>query len=373
MSGISSHMTCCVDEKTEFFNGMRWKPIKDYIPGEKILQWHTDGTADMASPLVYMKKKNDEPFYHYVANSLDICTAGSGKIAYFKNGFARSEDASAVFDAWQRNKTGFKGKIPLTFRLNGTVNDITPERLRVAAMVNADASYCPSYLTLDGSKAGARVAAEDHPMDIYEIKVYKQRKKERAVKLLKDAGIDFYQCETNSGHGGIGLKLKFHFDTYNFKHFPQKWIFLDEHLKTVLLDEILHWDGSVRTKEHTVTGQFLTSYRWCSSKKDDADIIQMIATSCGRYAHFVEDVRNDDRSKQTNYTISFRDKQFSTLTKKGDSTTGELFMEYPEMKYGFMAQSGYVVLRRNNHIYITGDGINLEPERDNCSTLVVNS
>lgn len=52
-----------VDGETEFFNGTIWKPISEYQKGEKVLQYHKGGKADLVEPLEFFHEKTDEPFY----------------------------------------------------------------------------------------------------------------------------------------------------------------------------------------------------------------------------------------------------------------------------------------------------------------------
>ena len=40
-----------VDGETEFFNGTIWKPISEYQKGEKVLQYHKGGKANLVEPL----------------------------------------------------------------------------------------------------------------------------------------------------------------------------------------------------------------------------------------------------------------------------------------------------------------------------------
>ena len=72
----------CVDEETEYFNGKEWKKIKDYQNGESVLTWYSDGHAEVELPKRYINKPADEPFFHYVSNTLDMCLSGSHNIVY---------------------------------------------------------------------------------------------------------------------------------------------------------------------------------------------------------------------------------------------------------------------------------------------------
>lgn len=53
---ILSGSTGCVDCDTEFFDGHGWKKISEWKPGDKVLQWSKDGTAELVTPIAYIKK-----------------------------------------------------------------------------------------------------------------------------------------------------------------------------------------------------------------------------------------------------------------------------------------------------------------------------
>lgn len=53
----------CVSGDTEFFDGEVWKPISEYVNGDKVLQYNEDGTATLVEPLRYIHYQSDDPFY----------------------------------------------------------------------------------------------------------------------------------------------------------------------------------------------------------------------------------------------------------------------------------------------------------------------
>ena len=54
----------CVDCDTEFFTGTKWKRIADYQPGDQVLQYNEDGTANLVEPLRYIKQPAQK-LYHF--------------------------------------------------------------------------------------------------------------------------------------------------------------------------------------------------------------------------------------------------------------------------------------------------------------------
>ena len=39
-----------VDKETEFFNGKQWKSVSDFEPGDKVLQFNENGSAELVDP-----------------------------------------------------------------------------------------------------------------------------------------------------------------------------------------------------------------------------------------------------------------------------------------------------------------------------------
>ena len=347
----------CVDEDTEYFNGEKWKKIKDYKNGENILAWYPDGHAAIELPKRYINKPADEPFFHYVSNTLDMCLSGSHNIVYeveynVKKHPLRKKPCYKVFEKWNKVSNGFRGRIPLTFSLEEKVK-ISEDILRVAIMINADGSYRPKRVTIDGSCKNP-----NNPLhlkhDIYEVRVYKERKIERCRKLLNTANIDFIEEQTPARNEGLqGVLFRFRFP-FNAKYFPKEWIYLSKHLKEVFLQELMYWDGSI--SKHVISSEeMVLTRRYSSSKKDDIDIVQMIAHSCGMSTR----IREDKRGKNINYQLSLRSNCYTKMTKENKNLrvmhTGKFTQEAKERKYCFETNSGYLVLRRNNKIFITGN------------------
>lgn len=347
----------CVDEDTEYFNGKEWKKIKDYKKGESVLTWYPDGHAEVELPKRYINKLADEPFFHYVSNTLDMCLSGSHNIVYevahkVKGNPLRKTPCHKVFEKWNKDSNGFRGKIPLTFSLKENI-EIDENMLRVAVMINADGSYRPKLVTIDGSCKNP-----NNPLnlkhDIYEVRIYKERKIERCRKLLNAANIDFVEDFLPAKNRNLsGVLFRFRFPM-NVKHFPKEWIYLSKSLKEVFLDEIMYWDGSI-SERMLPSGCYATHRRYSSSKKEDVDVVQMIAHSCGMSTR----IREDKRGKNINYQLSLRSNCYSKMTKENNNPrvmhTGTFTQETKERKYCFETNSGYLILRRNNKIFITGN------------------
>ena len=61
----------CVDSDTEFFNGVEWKKISEYIEGDKVLQYNKNGIAELVYPI---------KFHKYPCKDLTLMTNQTGSI-----------------------------------------------------------------------------------------------------------------------------------------------------------------------------------------------------------------------------------------------------------------------------------------------------
>ena len=102
---------CCVDDETEFFNGKGWKSLKDYVKGDKVLQYTESGRGELVSPIEYIHYKSDDPFYLYNGKDLNTCLTGNHDVVY------RMPDDSIrkvkMIDVVNGDK---EGKVPTTFK-----------------------------------------------------------------------------------------------------------------------------------------------------------------------------------------------------------------------------------------------------------------
>lgn len=77
---------CCVDDETEFFNGKGWKSLKDYVEGDRVLQYNEDGTANLVNPIEYIHYQSNSPFYEYNSDDISSCQTGNHDVVYLNDG-----------------------------------------------------------------------------------------------------------------------------------------------------------------------------------------------------------------------------------------------------------------------------------------------
>ena len=121
---------CCVSGDTEYFNGYEWKPISEYVYGDKVLQYNKDGTAELVLPLEYISYASNDPFYEYQSTGhLRTCQTGNHDVVYKTTG----GDVCKIKQ--ERILKGFNGLIPITVKYKG--KDITPPEEEISFVATA--------------------------------------------------------------------------------------------------------------------------------------------------------------------------------------------------------------------------------------------
>lgn len=332
---------CCVDDETEFFNGVEWKSLKDYKEGDMVLQYNEDGTAELVTPIEYIHYESDAPFYEYIGKTFNSCLTGNHDVVYRKRINDTSELSSECFKIKQEEivNKDFRGMIPLTCKIDG---DVTVEEnlLRLLIAVQADG-------TIDDFKTG-RVRAC----------FTKEGKISRYKELLTNCGIE-YRCSPALNIGGKDGEYIYFNDSRvtdvfknEKKEFPLEWYNLSLESKKVFIDEIVMWDGSVSYNVQTNRGSKKRTRSYCTTSKRNADLVYYLANTDGSFG---ASMRVDDRVKDNYsicYYINFREKS-GYSAYRGHVNTYNIVNK--KDKYCFVVPSHMLVLRRRNQMFITGN------------------
>lgn len=307
---------CCVDCDTEYFNGVEWKKISEYRSEDKVLSF--DGqNGVLLTPIKYHKICSDEELYYYHSFNLNMMVTKNHRMVYKhrRSNKLMIDSADNVFKSYKTDSNGFRGKIPTTFKYDGEI-ELDEWYLRLAVACNAD----------------GRTRTKNKKT--YQCRFKKERKIQRMKYLLERSGIQYSYREYN-GYADFIFE-----SPYGCKQFPIEWINLNNYCKQVIIDEICYWDGNIN--EDNIKCFF-------TSKKRDADIIQFIAHSIGIGTHVYEDKRRE----KTNYRIMFKSKGSHALSKHKNNL--DMMKSADGYVYCFSVDTGMLILRRNNFIFITGN------------------
>lgn len=308
----------CVDKDTEFLTPFGWKKISEYTKGDKVGQYDVNSEiVDFVEPLAYIKEPCTE-FIHFVTKyGIDQMLSPEHKCIVINNWSKQKEiiTAQEIFDKHHLNVNGYTGKFITTFKTNRCGIELSDEVIRVLVMISADGSVAYNKIWL---------------------KFRKKRKINRAIKLLREAGIE-HKVIKHKFETGIVFNKTDIIDKISFKRFWE----CNPHQLEVISEEVLLWDGNQKNIFYT-------------RKKDDADFIHYCFSACGKRATLITDVREYG----VDYRVIYTDKQITpslTTIKTRRDDNAKIIKRDNDYKYCFTVPSGFLVFRRNKNIFISGN------------------
>lgn len=192
---------------------------------------------------------------------------------------------------------------------------------------------------------------------IWKIEVSKQRKIERLESLLNECGISYREnVIKRPGWEGKGWKnpTNFVFTMPNtetdYKTFASFLSF--ENIPTDFVDEILFWDGSTSDVSH-----------WDTTRKTEALFVETAAHLCGRNMHLSCYGRKNAKHKPLYRLVDcvhgndrgvFPAKSLSGLKKSERLYRADV--------YCVTVPTSYFLVRKNGHIWVTGNCDSLNPD-----------
>ena len=338
----------CVDADTEFFNGEKWKRIADYEEGEQVLQYNQDGTATLVNPICYIKQPCNYLWHFETKYGVNQTLCDEHRIVYWsKKGFQRECNISDIIkhspQSDEENPTYFQGRFKTSFKYSGEGIPLTDAEIKVMCAVICDGSFLPS--------------SERTKRCRFHIK--KERKKERLREIFAEAGLKWEEHQSAAER---------YTDFYIYaplrtKIFDKYWYQCSNEQLQIICDNILFWDGNI-----TVTKKGVERKRFSSNVKENADFVQFAFSSCGYRANILEKDRRGQQyftcgkwytRKSKEYDVTITKKIFTGLTfnrrKNHKQTKIERVETTDGYKYCFSVPSSYLVLRRKNCIFVTGN------------------
>jgi DNA polymerase III delta prime subunit len=307
----------CVDCDTEFLSPQGWKKISEY-DDELVMQYNIDGTSEFVKPVAYIKRNSEKLNVVETKYGVSQCLSGDHRVLYFTDKRQPVvEYFSDIKEKHRKLKMGFRGKFKTVFspKINGSL-PISENELRVQVMVIADTNFLPARKKCC-------------------LNLKKIRKIERAELLLKAAGIEFDRYEMSNGY------TRFYFvPPMRCKEFGPEFFKCSKEQLSIVFDEVFNWDG------------YKDGQQFYSNSKISADFIQYVAAA------------NNKRS--TIYYDTHKENVCYTVTLSNNTLVGLKGNKYgkPEIKevntkdgyeYCFKVPSSFLVLRRDNKIFITGN------------------
>jgi tRNA-splicing ligase RtcB (3'-phosphate/5'-hydroxy nucleic acid ligase) len=307
----------CTDADSEYLSPSGWHKISEYDGGPVMQYESSAGTGTFVQPEAYIVKQCAEFYELKTKYGINQRLSADHRILFWRRtGRDRrrvQEVTTAEEFATEHNRLvqGIKGEFMTTFTPNlGTYMEIPAGQIRVQVMVNADGHM-------------------DHRMVI--VKVKKQRKVERARKLLTNAGIEFSESQQKDGC----ISFRF-YPPLPDKSYARFWHASYDQLMHVT-DECLHWDGNAEER------CFYTRDR------ESADFMHYAFTAVGYRAVLRADIHKDGA---TDYRV-FRHE--NTMVGMSGTTKIAKVASEDGKAYCFTVPSGFWVMRRGGNIVMTGN------------------
>jgi len=329
----------CVDGDTEFFDGHQWKKISDFQYGDKVLEYHEDGTTRLVHPLNYIKKKCKH-MWHFQTKKLDQCLTEDHIVIYQNEHTGKLERIPFQKVKEKQNDMGFRGKLITSFAYSGRGIDLSEAEIRMMTAVFADGSF---YYR----------SCSDTTYRKCRFHLKKERKKERLEKLIQLGNFPFRKKESREdGYTDYYITVPF-----RAKHFPKEWYECSKEQFAIIADEIVNWDCDFESKNSFST-----------TSKSDADFVQFAMTALHQRSSIIttdrsgkEYERNGKKyiRKSVEYRVNWYQETTTTLCYDNRTeykkTEIEPYLPKDGYQYCFTVFSNMLVLRRNGKIFITGN------------------
>lgn len=321
----------CVDKDTEYLTPQGWKKISGYDGGVVGQYNPNDNSVEFVQPLEYIAKPLDEKMYSITTSKgVDMVLTENHRFAYWDRWTRNRPDTiktCTVTELVNRHNTtesGFKESIGTCFHYEGRGIPLSEGELRLQVAVIAD----------------GRVVKEGKN-NYTQMRFTKERKYARLLELCEEFDLPFKDNGVNNqGHYEVIVWPK-----RDDKEFSEFYWGVNGFQKRVILEEIMFWDGCENTQSFSTTS------------KKSADFIQFLWSSSELRATISEDHREDKYKNGFCYSVYAPGNQFVSISGGGSKKKPEFKEFRPEdgMKYCFSVPSTYLVLRRNNKVFITGN------------------
>ncbi len=320
----------CVPGFTEFLTPNGWKRIDEYKYTDSVCVWNQDGSTKFEEPLKYINQNCKDNFINIKTNGIDITVSDNHKMPYLTNK-GRKNSKHSVKNAKELFKIG-EISIPRKFSspvFNNKI-DFTVDEMKVLIMQAADGSI----INLKSENT-------------IRINLKKERKKERARLLLKNANIKYKEKIQTNGYSVFTYKFKCSLKDLSFLYL------LTQYQLCSLIYDIIFWDGSNPNKD-----RFNYTGATFHGNKRDVDAAQYaLSAALGKYVSIYKDKRQYKNEDIYSCRVSLNDKSFIKTRRNDGAKSAEISSIEPEgdKHYCFETSTGFWLMRQNNQIYPTGN------------------
>lgn len=329
----------CVDSETEFMSQDGWKKISEYSDGDKVMQVSQMGLeATLVDPLNYIKEPCDWFYSIKTKRGIDQWLSPDHDVAYTVKSKTRlnKKNIEDVLELNEVNNHGFIGKVPTTY------------------------DYSDGYslgLSENEIRLGVALKADGHINNInsmqYIIRLKKERKIERMEWLLNELEYDYKKrYQESTGYTIFSLYAGWCSKTI------ADWMMCSKEDAQVIMDEYHHWDGLYQPFGNRIS-------EYSTADKEEADAMQYFGNICGfrssinTHDRVGETLKEHYQRKSVEYTVTFSNQTNISLMPYNNGKTGKtMATKEPSVdgyKYCFTVPTGFLLLRRNDSVFVTGN------------------
>jgi len=328
----------CLLPSTEVLTPEGWVEFRNLKEGMKTAQYNQDnGVIEFVTPKI-LKYDYKGKMYHAKAGGHDTIYSPTHRVPRvtqrkFQSGSRKidwktAEELSTSPDGVKQGMMPTSGYYQPDERMN-----IDYDLLQLVAMTQADGSI---------TKYGA-----------IRFSFKKEHKKQRALKLLDKANVKYNIIKGRKDYLRLYIEVgeaKPIIDLIGKDKEFGDWIYkLDFGRLVVLIEEIKHWDGSIRETKQS------ESWFYFTTSKNNAEKIQTVAHLCGYTASLCEIKNNthensygDKSNSQILYRVNIMDKSFVGL--RGEHWSEE---DYEGSIYCLKVPEEAFLIRSNGKIHVT--------------------
>ncbi len=329
---VAGSVPACYDSITEILTENGWKLFKDLKEGEKVAQYHTDGSIDFVIPTAYYNMPYngkmihfDSEGYHYV----DVMVTPNHRM------IRRSKQTGEI-EVFEADDKRYKFKKGYTDRNEMLVSGFAQDGVGMSAIDKLKVAFQADGSFPNRSECYTGVKYGTFPI---RFSLKKERKKKRLIELCEEANIEYTLSEKDSrGYYSFWIKPTEMFS----KTFD--WIKLDaisRQWANDFIEELKYWDGS--SKNNVIV--------YTSTIKENIDIIQGIAALCGKKTQYSEyKDKRDDYNRKISYTLSISNKD-----AVGGRSVIKKELDYNDTVHCVSVPTKMLIVRRNNVVCVSGN------------------
>ncbi|WP_201263730.1 DnaB-like helicase C-terminal domain-containing protein [Escherichia coli] len=313
----------CLNGYVEFLTPEGWVQLKDYTPGQKVAQW-ADGGISFTDDVEYIRLECREDMYAFRNSSFEMTVSGEHRVLLDVGGEKQVLTAEEIAKLAKYASFKERASIVRHYSAGNFQTSLTEWQIRAMVMFAADGCY--------------------HSNGLCKMELRKERKIERATKILDKLGVHYSHTVNKRGNTTFRTKA---LTEKKPLHLCHNWFIEPSHTLKILLEEVFLWDGSDKGDKGR---EFTSKYR------EECDVVQHAAHANGMstklYSRTVNGV--------TYYTLSvYREGSCKNKTSLR-SLKLEREASWDGYKYCFKVPSSYFVVRQNGVVFVTGNSAALE-------------